>query len=347
MQLYQAFHDRSIANVGHSQLNSLREEVAALLGLYRTLKSNPMPRQNPATLDHVERIIRMTHALNQSAEFNATLRDSSALSPAEKTCLEDRMAKLGQYYKASAELVLAARRKRYRIFERIRVESFQIRVPDDVRVPSNPGSAAPLIKTLQESNQACKLLQQFNGSESKASAALLRRLDNTRSGIKVHAEIKLLFYYESHPNVVKPRVICANKSACYLCDLFLRVHSRFQVPRTFGKLNERWILPDWLDTLLPERVPVLKTVVERFDSVLDTQIQRLSGGIGRHPDPMESAVGISAHWSISSLESPMKGHPISRTVKSVSTPRSLEVSSCSLRRSFPMSNEVVPTRSVR
>ena len=170
-----------------------------------------------------------------------------------------------------------------------------MRMPDNVCKPSNPSLAIPLIKALQESHHASKLLWQYNGSKSKASAALLQRLDGIRPGIKVHAEIKLLFYYESHPNSIKPRVICANTSACYLCDLFLRVHGHFQVPRTFGKLNERWILPDWLDTILPERFLVLRTVGEWFDCILDTQIQRLSRGTGRHPDPMESAIGISAH----------------------------------------------------
>lgn len=152
MQLYRAFHDRSITNVGRIQLTALQEQVAALLDLYRTLKSNPMPQQNPVVLGNVERIIKMVHGLGQSAEFNAALHDSSALGTAERTSLRDRIAKLGQYYKASTELILAARRKRCRIFRRIRVESFQIRVPHDVRMPSNPGSATPLIKALHESN---------------------------------------------------------------------------------------------------------------------------------------------------------------------------------------------------
>ena len=334
MQLYRAFHDRSITNVGRIRLTALQERVAALLDLYRTLKSNPTPRQSPIFLEDMERIIKMIHGLSQSAEFNAALHDSSALGVAERTRLRDRMAKLAQYYKASTELILAARRKRYRIFRRIRVESFQIRVPDEVRMPSNPGSATPLIKALHESNRAPKLLRQFNGSESKASAALVQRLDGTRPGIKVHAEIKLLFYYESCPNKAKPRVICANKSACYLCDLFLRVHGHFQVPRTFGKLNERWILPDWLDIIPPERFPVLKTVIERFDSILDTQIEQLSRRKGRHPDPMESAIGISAHWSMSTLENPAKSHPSLSTVEAVSAPGDLRVSFYPISRAF-------------
>jgi len=207
------------------------------------------------------------------------------------------------------------------------VEIFKLHVPDEVRMPSNPGAATPLIKALQDSNRASKMLRQFNGSESRASAALLKRLDGTRSAIKVHAEIKLLFYYESHPDNAKSRVICAYRSVCYLCDLFLRVHGHFQVPRTFGKLNERWISPDWLDTIPSERFPGLKIAVERFDSILDMQIQRLSRGLERHPDPMESAMGISARWSMSSLESPTKCHPVLSTVETVSTRGDLKVSS--------------------
>ena len=341
MQLYRAFHDGSIPNVGRIQLTALQEQVAALLDLYRTLKRDSTPQQSPDFLENLERIIKLIHGLGQSADFDAALHDSSALDTAERTRLRDRMAKLAQYYKASTELILAARRKRYRIFRRIRVESFQIRVPDEVRMPSNLGSATPLIKALYASNRAPELLRQFKDSESKASAALVRRLDGTRSGIKVHAEIKLLFYYETYPNKAKPRVICANKSACYLCNLFLRVHGHFQVPRTFGKLNERWILPDWLDTIPPERFPVLKTVIERFDSILDTQIEQLSRAKGRHPDPMESAIGISAHWSMSTFENPAKSHSSFSTAETVSAPGELRVSSHPMYRVFQDLSEVV------
>ena len=341
MQLYRAFHDGSITNVGRIQLIALQEQVAALLDLYRTLKRDPTPQQNPVFLENLERMIKMIHGLGQSADFDAALHDSSALDTAERTRLGDRMAKLAQYYKASTELILAARRKRYRIFRRIRVESFQIRVPDEVRMPSNLGSATPLVKALHASNRAPEMLRQFKGSESKASAALVRRLDGTRSGIKVHAEIKLLFYYESYPNKAKPRVICAHKSACYLCDLFLRVHGHFQVPRTFGKLNERWILPDWLDIIPPERFPILKTVIERFDSILDTQIEQLSRAKGRHSDPMESAIGISAHWSMSTLENRAKNRLSFSTVQNVSAPGELRVSSHPISRVFRTLKEVV------
>ena len=198
-QLYQAFHTGSSKKLKDVQLSALREKVAVILNLYRTLKSNPVSQQNPDVYDIMERMIRILHTLSSSAEFGAALDNSSALNTIQKISLRDSIVKLSQYFRASAELTVAARRRSCRIFQRIRVESFQINVPDEVRMPSSPDSAFPLIKALAESNHDFKLLRQCNGSKSKASAALIRRLDSTRSGIKVHAEIKLLFYYESRP----------------------------------------------------------------------------------------------------------------------------------------------------
>jgi hypothetical protein len=95
------------------------------------------------------------------------------------------------------------------------VESFQISVPNSVRFPSEPKSALPLIQDLAKSPETSRLLSRFYGSESAASAAVLRRLDSSRSDVKIHAEIELLFYCELHADSVRPRVLCANKSACY------------------------------------------------------------------------------------------------------------------------------------
>jgi hypothetical protein len=225
------------------------------------------------------------------------------LGPKQQVSLEDTVRKLGQYYKASLELVLAARRSKCRLFQKIRVERFQTSVPDHIKQSSKSGSALPLIKHLLRSPDTSKLLGRFNNSQSFADAAILRRLNNSRSGIKVHAEIKLLFFYEAHPEITRPRVICASKSACYLCDLFIRLHGEFQTPGTFGKFNERWILPDWLDTIPSDRLQPLRIVVEQFSMILDSEIGLALKSPKRLPDPLESTVGLSAQWSSSTVVS--------------------------------------------
>jgi hypothetical protein len=301
MRFYLAIHDERITRIGPTKLRELRNQAAALLDHYRSLKNNPNPQQDPTACNAVNQIIRIANDLNKCPELTTALHGSRTLVNDEALTLGDLIGKLAQYYKASVELVLAARRRSCRVFERVRVEAFRIQVPASVRSSTTRNSAAPLIKTLQQSPDTSKVLQRFHGSQAKAASALLHRVDGTRSGIKVHAEIKLLFYYEIHPRSMMPRIICANKSACYLCDLFLRLHGRFQVPMTFGKLNERWILPDWLDTILPDRYPALKLAAEQLNSELDAQIRRFVQGVDRRPDPMESAIGVSAHWSASSF----------------------------------------------
>ena len=58
---------------------------------------------------------------------------------------------------------------------------------------------------------------------------------------------------------------------------------------------------------------------------------------------MESAIGISAYWSMSSLENPTKGHPICSTDETISTLRDLKVSSHPIHRASRIVIEAIPT----
>lgn len=61
---------------------------------------------------------------------------------------------------------------------------------------------------------------------------------------KIHAEIQIVAHYEAaHPSVVAPRVIASSKDACYLCHAFIRLHGKYTVPRSHGKLYTGWRLP--------------------------------------------------------------------------------------------------------
>lgn len=276
-----------------------RSQVEELFGLYQRVKKYRKPQQDEQICQAVAQMIKIAYGLDQSPQLSILINESIKLTQDDKIILRDWVTKLGHYYNACAALISAARRKRWRIFSNIQVESFRIEVPSQIRSPSAPGSADLLFKSLRKLPEISKAWERFNGSEIKAGASLLSRLDSERSGIKIHAEIKLLFYYELHPVRLKPRVICANKSACFLCDLFLRIHGQFQVPMTFGKLNERWILPDWLN-IPPQNVSMLQSVIKQFDRALDMEIRQLLSGVKRMPDPMESAIGLPAQWSVSS-----------------------------------------------
>ena len=92
------------------------------------------------------------------------------------------------------------------------------------------------------------------------------------------------------------------------------------------------MLPDWLDNVPADRLSFLKVTLDRFDQILDAQIQRLSRGVEKNqPDPMESAVGVSAFWSESSSLQGLGERPPSPTASTRARKR-LKVSHyCKLR----------------
>jgi hypothetical protein len=137
---------------------------------------------------------------------------------------------------------------------------------------------------------------------------------------KVHAEIQLLFYYELYPNIPRPRVICSSKSACYLCNLFFLLHGGFNVPRTHGRLYEKWTLPDWLDVPV-ERRRDLGIVVTRLKATLEDDIRRASRSEKKYLHPNESVLPPLAYWPSSSA---ISHHLLSTAPASISTvsPRS-------------------------
>lgn len=116
---------------------------------------------------------------------------------------------------------------------------------------------------------------------------------------KVHAEIQLLFHYELYPDRPRPRIICSSKSACYLCNLFFRLHGGFFVPRTHGRLYEKWTLPDWSDVPV-ERHRDLAVILTRLRATLEDETQKASRSMERYLHPNESVLLPLARWPSSS-----------------------------------------------
>ena len=269
--------------------------MGTLMCLYRSLKSLPTCLPDQPRFKLLQDIITVAYNLTQMSEFRAML-ESFVLLSKHGIKPSDVIIKLGQYYRSTRQLVSAARRKRCRIFRRIRVQSFQTEVPHSTRVDAQLGSCIPLLRSVSNPPNRLRLLERFQESEAVADAALTRRLNSTRSGIKVHAEMKLMFFYEAFPEIRRPRVISTNKSSCYLCDLFFKLHGVFQVPSTFGMLNERWILPDWCK-IPRSQVEHMRETLIRFDAILDSQLTKVLGGRERQPDPIQSLVALSATWA--------------------------------------------------
>ncbi|KAI1932524.1 hypothetical protein LOZ66_006845 [Ophidiomyces ophidiicola] len=116
---------------------------------------------------------------------------------------------------------------------------------------------------------------------------------------RVHAEIQLLFFYEIYPENPRPRVICSSKSACYLCNLYFKVHGVFHVPRTHGRIYEKWILPDWL-TVPKARCQELADVATDLWETLQREAEKNSKLMKRqYNHPNESILLPLSCWSSS------------------------------------------------
>lgn len=141
---------------------------------------------------------------------------------------------------------------------------------------------------------------------------------------KVHAEIQLLFFYEAHPNLPRPRIICSSKSACYLCNLFFRLHSSFQVPRTHGRLYSKWTLPDWLDIPLEQRSS-LRVIATNLNAEIESRLQVISLAKKRlYYYPNESVLLPLVHYPSSSVLSSGSRFPASsRLAQGISTTQNL------------------------
>lgn len=78
----------------------------------------------------------------------------------------------------------------------------------------------------------------------KSQEQFTAKLEKALTQSKIHAEVQIVAHYEAaNPEVILPRVIASSKDACYLCHAFIRLHGKYSVPRSHGKLYTGWRLP--------------------------------------------------------------------------------------------------------
>ncbi|KAK1837885.1 hypothetical protein CCHR01_19492 [Colletotrichum chrysophilum] len=119
----------------------------------------------------------------------------------------------------------------------------------------------------------------------------------------VHAEIQQVFSLEQHPHTPAPRAIGCSKSACYLCDLFIRRHGRYVVSHTHGRLYEKWTLPDagWMTATQMDR---FQGLVKSMTKDMREAVEGLKNGgrtIYRYPLESRACLPLSSGAN-SSLE---------------------------------------------
>ena len=227
----------------------------------------------------------------------AALTSSQRLDPNTKGYLPMALEKIARYSSASRYLVDTVRKRKYTIFSNIKVEVFGI------PVPTEPLFQGPLLsleeawknvsngRTSVRTRRANLNVVSFLTNSYQAKAAEFQdRISAADQTCKIHAEIQLLMYHELNPEQPKPRVIASSKDACYLCDLFIGLHGQFRVPRTHGRIYDRWLLPDWVEISEQPRTRMALAREQLNTSIEKTIIATLRSRRTSHNHPNESTL---------------------------------------------------------
>ncbi|OCL08049.1 hypothetical protein AOQ84DRAFT_377129 [Glonium stellatum] len=209
-----------------------------------------------------------------------------------------RLRKLAHYVSATNHLLEAA--YTFPILRSIEVRGVSI-APLPLAIHLQRKMTLPstgLLNQYLNGHRAVELKATMTKLKQQSQHSLLALQSEVRNRVceikyKIHAEIQLLFHYEEQGNkTLKPRVIVSNKSACFLCDLFLKRHGIFHTPRTHGTLYDMWTLPDLTTLQVPqERRAELKTIVQEFGITIEQMlIHSIEAGATPRLHPNESDV---------------------------------------------------------
>jgi len=244
-------------------------------------------------------IITQAYELD-TGSLKTVLQISPSIDPSLKTFLPEALSKLGRYYSIACDLIDAARSSKYTLFRRISVKAVKQPELDTAFITDGPGcfdESCGRITALAHKRQCEKYIL---GPLSAAREKFQSRIHNCTTPWKVHAEVQLLFFYEQSLDIRQPRVLCSSKSACYLCDLFIKTHGKFHVPRTHGRLYDKWIVPDCPTNEMPTNGYIL-SVMEQLNAILEAKVLLLLSHRGlpyRHPN--ESVLPLHEPWSSTS-----------------------------------------------
>lgn len=219
------------------------------------------------------------------------------------------ISKLNRYFSVSRFLLQAARR--YSVFSRIRISVISFRAPELPSMELDPKTVG-VIDNLLEGPKRRTVTSSLHVESSTAIQDYIRQ--GATLPVPVHAEIQLLFYYENSSSNVPPRIICSSKQACFLCNLFFKIHRRFIIPSTHGRLYEKWALPAAVKSMGENAEGNILTVLGSFISVINNVLTREMRLTGKpYPTPYESMILLSAACSQSNQSTSTIRRPVNRS----------------------------------
>jgi hypothetical protein len=305
-------------------LLALSTELTHLSGLFeKSLVSNE-GGDSSVLMAILTNATRIWKGHRKDIEVILNSMSSRDMAPNIKEVLQYRLRQLAQYKLTATRLLRCARR--LPLFQSVEVQSVYTKAVDLSPTLANPPvrDTGILNRYIHHSKSARSpaITSAMKDLGSNNLATLQKEIResvidrNTRKAYKAHAEIQLMLHYQRKTVAYPPRILKSNKDACFLCDLFVKTHGRFFVPKTHGRVYDLWMLPDVqhveLDTA---RGKEWARVVQEFDKAIEQLVlQVASKGKDRTGDPRESAIFSLAPSSTCTQQSFPSEHGSDRTV---------------------------------
>lgn len=312
-QLYAAINDLPLAQISGviaPVFAALKAEIEELHVLFARLESlTTLEAKSDPGLKVIASIVITCQHVHARRILHQVLARSRLLNPDAGAKIAVTITKLNRYFSVSRFLLQAA--QKYSVFSRIRISVISFRAPKLARMELDP-TMAGVIDDLLEGPKRRTLTSKLHVESSTAIHDCIRQ--GATLAVPVHAEIQLLFYYENSFSSVPPRIICSSKQACFLCNLFFKIHSRFIIPSTHGRLYEKWALPAAVKSMGENAEGNILTVLESFVSAIDNVLTREMRLTGKpNPTPYESMILLSAACSQSNQSTATFRGPMNRS----------------------------------
>lgn len=137
----------------------------------------------------------------------------------------------------------------------------------------------------------------------------------------VHSEIQLVLFYARNSRQLQPRAIGSSKSACFLCDRFIKRYGSFGVSHSHMTLYTQWTIPQesWMN---PEQIQHFRSIIRDMDD----EIQML---LRQKPLYLQPAIQSRAHLLLvetSSTEPSVLGSQLPQSSLDISNRQKMSLS---------------------
>ena len=266
------------------------------------------------TVGQLQELVNGIHRLSQVEDIHLLIDaiPDRLMDPSLRQSLLNIINKVSRYREAAKFLYRTA--KKFHLVRHMKV--ILVNLPQEAFYKSSTSEYNPILTSTISRinskhhqwnlNDVCRLLKT---TEAKANDNFSQETFNTLRNSKIHAEIQLIFYCERNLAILPSRVVCSCKDACYLCNLFIRIHGKMYTPRCHGRLYPRWCLPE---------LPEFNEIKGRFNRTLESDITRsletlfLRRKQTIYPQPNESTL-LTLLLSSSTLQSLIIPHTITTT----------------------------------